>query len=165
MAFHFKFNTLPSLFKGTKDPYRLTITNDETLTEVASFKLTKKSVYILFSSLFVGTVLLTYLLVITTPLRYYIPGYASGAGRKELIHLKQQIDSLNDYTQSQQLVINNFNRIVQGKDVITLDTNALTPKQIDALPEKNVLPNADVIKHDANIQVKAANRKKRHGRK
>jgi len=165
MAFHFKFNTKPSLFKGTKDPFRLIIINDETLMEVASFKLTKKSVYILFSSLFVGTVLLTYLLVITTPLRYYIPGYASGAGRKELIHLKQQIDSLNDYTQSQQLVINNFNRIVQGKDVITLDTNALTPNQIDALPEKNVLPNAEAIKKDANIRVNAANRKKRHGRK
>jgi hypothetical protein len=54
---------------------------------------------------------------------------------------------------------------VQGKDVITLDTNALSPKQIDALPEKNVLPNAEAIKKDANIQVKAANRKKRHGRK
>lgn len=48
--------------------------NDDTYEEVVTFKLSRLSVYIMLSTIFVLLVGLTVALIVFTPLKYYIPG-------------------------------------------------------------------------------------------
>src|SRR4051794_5574359 len=74
--------------------YRLVIMNDNTYEEVTSFKLSRMSVYVALSTLFVMLVTITVATVVFTPLRYYIPGYGDLKQRREFIRLKMRTDSL-----------------------------------------------------------------------
>ena len=55
--------------------YRLVIMNDDTYEEVVTFRLSRMSVYVMLSTIFVLLVGLTVALIVFTPLKYYIPGY------------------------------------------------------------------------------------------
>jgi ATP/ADP translocase len=50
--------SLKSVFKRMNAPYKLIVVNEETLLEAMTIHLTKKSVFILISSLFVGLFIL-----------------------------------------------------------------------------------------------------------
>ncbi len=66
-------NTLQRL----RNRYRLVIMNDDTYEEVVTFRLSRLSVYIGLSTVFVLLVGLTVAFIFFTPLKYYIPGYGS----------------------------------------------------------------------------------------
>ena len=57
----------------------MVIMNDDTFEEVIKFRLTRISVYIAMSTIFLLLVGLTVALLVLTPLKFYIPGY----GKKE----------------------------------------------------------------------------------
>jgi hypothetical protein len=82
-----------STLKRLRNRYRLVVMNDDTYEEVVTFKLSRLSVYIMLSSIFVLLVGLTVALIIFTPLKYYIPGtntdYKSAT---ELRQLKYKVD-------------------------------------------------------------------------
>ena len=61
--------------KRLQNRYRLVVLNEDTFDEVVTFKLTRLSVYIALSTLFVILVGLTVALIVFTPLKLYIPGY------------------------------------------------------------------------------------------
>jgi glucosamine 6-phosphate synthetase-like amidotransferase/phosphosugar isomerase protein len=63
--------------KRLQNHYRLVVMNDDTYEEVVTFKLSRLSVYIGMSTLFVVLVSCTVALLAFTPLKYYIPGYGS----------------------------------------------------------------------------------------
>src|ERR1043165_4368398 len=86
----------PRLLKNLNAPYRMVFINDNSLEEVASFHLTKKSLYSLFSSIFLITILATVIILLFTPLKYYIPGYGSNAMRLQALILERRVDSLSD---------------------------------------------------------------------
>lgn len=96
--FHFSTDRLRSLLckigKNINSPYRLTVSNEQSGDSVLSFQLTKKSVYILFSTLFVLLFLLFSILIFFTPLKYYIPGNQQSIARSEMIRIKKMCDSL-----------------------------------------------------------------------
>ncbi len=92
----------PRPFKNLNAPYRMVFINEDSLEEVASFHLTKRSVWTLFSSLFIITILVTVCILLFTPLKYYIPGYGSNVARTQVIRLKQSVDSLSDLVLLQQ---------------------------------------------------------------
>src|SRR5215210_1859777 len=77
-----------------RNRYRLVIMNDDTYEEVVTFKLSRFSVYVMLSSIFVILVSLTVALIVFTPLKQYLPGYGSQSARKELQLLKYRTDSL-----------------------------------------------------------------------
>lgn len=82
-----------STLKRLRNRYRLVVMNDDTYEEVVTFKLSRLSVYIMLSSIFVLLVGLTVALIVFTPLKYYIPGtntdYKSAT---ELRQLKYKVD-------------------------------------------------------------------------
>lgn len=82
-----------STLKRLRNRYRLVVMNDDTYEEVVTFKLSRLSVYIMLSTIFVLLVGLTVALIVFTPLKYYIPGtntdYKSAT---ELRELKYKID-------------------------------------------------------------------------
>jgi hypothetical protein len=86
------------IFKRLNTHYRLVFIDDTSLQEVASFRLTMRKLYILFSSIFVFVIVVTVAILLLTPLKYYIPGYAGGSDRREVIQLKRTVDSLTDLT-------------------------------------------------------------------
>ncbi len=96
--------------------YRLVILDDSTLEEKLSFKLSRMNMYLTISTLVVLSVLLTVFVIISTPLKQYIPGYQDVSLRRDLMKLNTQSDSLNMVVASQARYIDAF-RNVFDKDL------------------------------------------------
>ena len=81
--------------KRLRNRYRLVIMNDDTFEEVIKFRLSRLSVYMALSTIFLLMVGLTVALLVLTPLKYYIPGSsANRETRRELQTLKMRTDSM-----------------------------------------------------------------------
>ena len=89
--------------KRLRNHYRLVVMNEDTYEEVVKFKLTRLSVYIIMSTVFVLMVGLTTSLIIFTPLKYYLPGVGYGNAKqvKEYRALKIRTDSMEQALQRQ----------------------------------------------------------------
>src|SRR3982074_974845 len=83
-----------STFRRLRNRYRLVVMNDDTYEEVVTFKLSRLSVYVMLSSIFVILVGLTVALIVFTPLRYYIPGYDDLKIGRDFRQLKYRTNSL-----------------------------------------------------------------------
>jgi hypothetical protein len=68
--------------------------NDDTYEEVVTFKLSRMSVYVMLSTVFVLLVGLTVALIVFTPLKYYIPGYDDLKIGRETRQLKYDVDDM-----------------------------------------------------------------------
>jgi len=78
--------------KRLRNRYRLVVMNDDTYEEVVTFKLSRLSVYVMLSTVFVLLVGLTVALIVFTPLKYYIPGYDDLKIGREYRQMKYQVD-------------------------------------------------------------------------
>jgi hypothetical protein len=122
--------------------------NENSLEEVASFHLTKASLYSLFSTIFLVTILATVCILLFTPLKYYIPGYGSNAVRIQAIRLGQQVDSLSAIVAQGEQQAQRISALIAGKDIRTRDTAMLKPELLRAPPE-SILPDPEEIKEQA----------------
>ncbi|MEJ7913917.1 MAG: hypothetical protein WKF70_12235 [Chitinophagaceae bacterium] len=113
-----------STLKRLRNRYRLVVMNDDTYEEVVTFKLSRMSVYIAFSTVFVLLIGLTVALIVFTPLKYYIPGYGSAGIGREYRQLIYVTDSLERQVYYQGQYIDEIKKVLGG-DVATLDTTQL----------------------------------------
>ncbi len=116
--------------KRLRNNYRLVVMNEDSYEEVVRFKLSRLSVYIAMSSLFIIMVALTASLIIFTPLKYYLPGVGYGNVKqiKEYRKLKLRTDSMEQALLQQQRYFQDLEMVLKG-NVAKLDTNKLkTPK-------------------------------------
>ncbi|MBP1652990.1 MAG: hypothetical protein H6Q26_3147 [Bacteroidetes bacterium] len=112
--------------------YRLVIMNDNTYEEVTSFKLTRMSVYVALSTLFVLLVTITVATVVFTPLRYYIPGYGDLKQRREFIRLKMRTDSLETAINARDKYLDDIKQVIGGDfSTSKLDTTTLKVPKVD----------------------------------
>jgi hypothetical protein len=112
--------------------YRLVIMNDNTYEEVTSFKLSRMSVYVALSTLFVLLVTITVATVVFTPLRYYIPGYGDLKQRREFIRLKMRTDSLETAINARDQYLNNIKQVINGDfSTSKLDTTTIQIPKVD----------------------------------
>lgn len=116
--------TLTTL-RRLRNRYRLVVMNDDTYEEVVTFKLSRLSVYIVLSSIFVIFIGLTVALIVFTPLKQYLPGYGSQSARKELQLLKFRTDSLEQSLLQKDQYMNNLKRVLSGKVNADYDTTIL----------------------------------------
>jgi len=113
-------------FKRLQNRYRLVVMNDDTYEEVVTFKLSRLSVYIGLSTIFVLLVSLTVALLVYTPLKYYIPGYGSGReNRAELQVLKMRTDSLEQALQYKDRYMLDLKKVLNGDAAVPRDTTSL----------------------------------------
>ena len=113
-------------FKRLQNRYRLVVMNDDTYEEVVTFKLSRLSVYIGMSTIFVLLVSLTVALLVYTPLKYYIPGYGAGReNRAELQVLKMRTDSLEQALQYKDQYMQGIKKVLNGDAVAQKDTTTL----------------------------------------
>lgn len=115
--------------KRLRNRYRLVVMNDDTYEEVVTFRLSRTSVYVVFSSIFVLLVGLTVALIVFTPLKYYIPGYGSARIGREYRQLKLQADSLEKQVNYQAQYIESIKNVLQGNVPVSKDTVLLTLPQ------------------------------------
>lgn len=112
--------------KRLRNRYRLVIMNDDTYEEVVTFKLTRLSVYIAMSTIFVLLIGLTVALLTFTNLKYLIPGYGTHTNLTELRDLKMRTDSLEQVLVVKQQYLEGLKKAISG-DVPSapLDTNII----------------------------------------
>jgi hypothetical protein len=123
-----------STLKRLRNRYRLVVMNDDTYEEVVTFKLSRLSVYIVLSTIFVLLTGLTVALIVFTPLKLYIPGYGDINATKELRDLKMRTDSLETAMKYKDNYLQSVKMVLQGDGTIKLDTTTLdipVPEKID----------------------------------
>jgi hypothetical protein len=108
-----------------RNRYRLVVMNDDTYEEVVTFRLSRMSVYIMLSTIFVLLVGLTVALIVFTPLRYYIPGYGNAGVDREYRQLKYVTDSLEKQVSYQSQYIDGLKKVMTGNSEVKLDTAQL----------------------------------------
>jgi len=114
-----------STLKRLRNRYRLVVMNDDTYEEVVTFKLSRLSVYIALSTIFVLLVGLTVALIVFTPLKYYIPGYDDLKVGREYRQMKYRVDSLEKQIGYQARYIEDIKKVLSGNIPTTLDTTRI----------------------------------------
>lgn len=119
-----KFSANTTL-KRLRNRYRLLVMNDDTFEEVVTFRLSRLSVYIMMSSIFVLLIGLTVALLVLTPLRYYIPGYGKTESRSELQMLQIRTDSLEQVMEYKEKYLNDLQTVLNGNTPVKKDTTTI----------------------------------------
>lgn len=114
-----------STLKRLRNRYRLVVMNDDTYEEVVTFKLSRLSVYIGLSTIFVVLVGLTVALIVFTPLKYYIPGYDDPRMGRQYRQMKYTVDSLEKQVDHHARYIESIRKVLNGDDAKKLDTTKL----------------------------------------
>ncbi len=123
-----------STLKRLRNRYRLVVMNDDTYEEVVTFKLSRLSVYIMLSTIFVLLVGLTVALIVFTPLKYYIPGATTDyKSATELRQLKYKVDE----AEREMKLLEQYNDgltkgPLKGNSTIVLDTTKINVPKAEA---------------------------------
>lgn len=118
--------------KRLRNHYRLVVMNEDTYEEVVKFKLTRLSVYVVMSTLFILMVGLTASLIIFTPLRYYLPGSGYGDAKqvKEYRILKIRTDSMEQALNQQHKYFEDLQKVLKG-NIVKMDTSKLNMPKLE----------------------------------
>jgi hypothetical protein len=114
-----------STWKRLRNRYRLVVMNDDTYEEVVTFKLSRLSVYVGLSTIFVLLVGLTVALIVFTPLKYYIPGYDDLKLGREYKQMKYRVDSLEKEVAQQFQYIDGLKKTLKGEATLIRDTTMI----------------------------------------
>lgn len=117
-----------------KDKYRLIIYNDTTFQSVWSMKLSRLKVFTITSLLSAIIVVLVILLIATTGLREYIPGYPKAEYRQMLVYNALKVDSLENELEKRDEFFRGIKAIISGE-----------------IPEDNAVINSDIEPHEIEI--------------
>ena len=124
-----------STLKRLQNRYRLVVMNDDTYEEVVTFKLSRLSVYVTLSTIFVLLTGLTVALIVFTPLRLYIPGYGDINATRELRELKMRTDSLEQAVKFKDQYLDNIKNVLQGDVTVKPDTTTLKIPKSELMQE------------------------------
>ena len=114
-----------STLKRLQNRYRLVVMNDDTYEEVVTFKLSRLSVYVFLSTVFVLLTGLTVALIVFTPLKLYIPGYGDLNNTTELRELKIRTDSLEQEMRYRDQYFQSLRNVLEGSSSVKVDTTVL----------------------------------------
>ena len=125
-----------STLKRLRNRYRLVVMNEDTYEEVVKFKLSRLSVYIFLSTLFVVMVGLIIALLVFTPLKYYLPGVGYGDAKqiREYRVLKMRTDSMEQALHYKQKYYDDLQKVLQGK-LPVMDTAKLRLPKVETSVE------------------------------
>jgi len=117
----------------------LVVLNEETFEERLSFKLTILNIFVFGGVFSIILIVLTTVLIAYTPIREYIPGYASTQLKKDASKLLYETDSLKRRVQ----LIENYTKvlipILSGNEPITeIDFDSLKKVSISNVDEKKL---------------------------
>ena len=125
-----------STLKRLQNRYRLVVMNEDTYEEVVKFNLSRLSVYIFFSTVFVVLLGLIIALLVFTPLKYYLPGtgYGNVQQMREYRALKYRTDSMERAMQYKDKYYKDLHKVLSGETLV-LDTTKLKLPPVENLTE------------------------------
>ena len=94
--------------------YRLSIMNEDTFSEIWHTRLSRMSVFVIFTLLFFGTLGLYSVLIFYTPIRNVLPGYSESI-RQRLIDESERVDSLGTMLELQTQYLSVIRDVVAGE--------------------------------------------------
>ncbi len=143
-----------AFFAKLQNKYRLVIMNQETFEEKISLSLTKINVFVLITTLSLLLIILTTLIIAYTPLREYIPGYASVDLKRDVYKLKMKADSLSNDANQKEVYLTNIRKILNDEVIddesnysnsnnsetqkVDVDPKSLNPSAQDSIFRKEV---------------------------
>lgn len=104
-----------SFWKRLHFKYRMSILNENTLEEIWKLRVSMFHGIMLFVTMFFIIVVITSVIIISTPIRNYLPGYLDSEIRDQAIRAAIQIDSLEQQQTYQLAQIENIKDIFEGK--------------------------------------------------
>lgn len=155
-------NTRNRLRQRLKKPYRLVILKEDSLEEVGAYTLTPLNLYILVSSILVGLAIVVALLIITTPVKRWIPGYGDASMDPELVQLRVKVDEMEKQLELQKRYTDNVRQILTGEVKPPAEENlpnmvADSLIEVERIEEDQMLRNnfrlGEGIRQQAAIQV------------
>jgi len=128
--------------------FRLLIINDSTFEEKLSLKLTRLNVFVIVGFVALFFMVLTFILIAFSPLREYIPGYASTKLKNKLVELVHRTDSLSHVISLNEAYYKSIRKALKGEiNLENLDRDSivktikLEASQFDftPIPEDSIL--------------------------
>ncbi len=124
-----------------KFKYRVSFLDENTLEEAWYVRLSRLSVFFYLCLFFIITFFLFAVLIITTPIRYYLPGYGDEGNRETVIAESMRADSLQNQMDLQGDYLDIVKDIIAGniqvEEVEALDSFVVDRKNTLALVEKS----------------------------
>ena len=111
------------LRKNWTHRFRLIIRNEKNLSDVFSFRLTPRKIFVLGTLIFLLITTLTALLIAFTPLRYYVPGYTNPVEYKLYKQMLTRVDSIERVNAMRTASLDNFYNVL-NEIVIFEEMNA-----------------------------------------
>lgn len=111
--------------------YKLFILNEKTLEEVFHIRLSRLTAFIYGSATLIAVFVIMSLLILYSPIKYYLPGFSDYSLRTDLSHNIAKIDSLSSMLEKQSVQLQITKDIIAG----TLSVDSI-PKQKDITVEK-----------------------------
>lgn len=105
-----------SLKERLRNQYQLIVRNDDTLEEVAQYKLSVQNLYMLLSMFLLIIGLFIVLLIVFTPIKTLIPGYGELNNNSVLIEINTQLNSLDRSLDAQQVYMNSFQKMLTADE-------------------------------------------------
>lgn len=110
-------------FKKIRFTYRLSVLDENSLEEKWHFRLSRLSLFLYVCIFIVITFFILAVLIYTTPLRYYLPGYGDEGNRETVIAESMRADSLQKQMDLQISYLNVIKDIISGN----LETEEIEP--------------------------------------
>ncbi len=126
---------------------RLVILNEESFEEVFSLKLTLMNVFVVVSLSAIIIIFVTTFIIAFTPLREYIPGYASTKLKKEATELSLKSDSLTYALKKNEAYITSIKKVLMGDlDFAKFNKDSIIAATIIDPSTANLLPSDKELK-------------------
>lgn len=132
---------------------RLVILNEETFAEVFSLRLTLMNVFVVATLGALLIIFVTTFIIAFTPLREYIPGYASSKLKRDATELSLKSDSLTSALKKNEAYIASIRKILTGDlDYAKFNKDSITPSSLAVVSEEEMKP----TKADLNLREEVA---------
>lgn len=120
------------------EKYRIILLNEDTFEEVFSMRLSLLNVFVFLTSLSLLLIFLTSFLIAFTPLREYIPGYASTDLRVKTVHLATKADSLERVITYNSAYIKSIQQVLNGDlEYAKINIDSIIKAENENLPDLN----------------------------
>ena len=117
---------------------RLVILNEDSFEEIFSLRLTLMNVFVVASIGAILIITITTFLIAFTPLREFIPGYASDELKRNATELALKSDSLSNSIKKNEVYIASIKRILTGDlDYAKFSKDSIYAAQLDENAEEN----------------------------
>lgn len=126
---------------------RLVILNEDTFEEIFSLRLTLMNVFVVATLGALLIIFITTYIIAFTPLREFIPGYASSKLKKDATELALKSDSLSEALKKNEAYIQSIRKVLTGDlDYAKFNKDSITAATSEAVSDENLKPSKADLK-------------------